>query len=274
MDDDVRFALRFRANEYGIFDEDLIQRLFVIFEQNQFNDIEELITKSFDTNILNNQDDYIEYSIDSNAHIQNIQELDSYRYIRTEGLINVTQQNQARRQYNQRYPIIQNNIQPNNVAFQQLGPFAQLIGDLQNMFNMVPINNIMGGGLNPYAPVRVAMTKESLDKIKKLSYEDVKKELPNLDINEKCAICWEKLSENIEELKDYRILPCKHVFHSVCIDEELENYSYHCPTCKKECGEHEAKLDDNVDEDDDIDDNDDELDDNITDHYDYMEIAD
>ena len=75
-----------------------------------------------------------------------------------------------------------------------------------------------------------------------MTYDEIKEVLPNLDINEKCAICWDRLSDPSEELKYYKILPCSHPFHSVCINEELSNYSYHCPICKKECGESEAII--------------------------------
>lgn len=47
-----------------------------------------------------------------------------------------------------------------------------------------------------------------------------------------CTICIYDF-ENNEKIKQ---LPCGHLFHPNCIDNWLGNYSYKCPTCKKEIG--------------------------------------
>lgn len=264
MDEDVKFAIRLRANEFGIYDEELIQRLFSTFQNNQYNDIEDIIEETFDTDILSTDNDYIQYTFDSQSYINNINELESYRNVRTSAPINNRLQQQARAQYNLQFPpqqFFSNQHQHHPLhLLNQMNPFIQIFDQLSNQIysngnisgvsSMSNMMNMMMGGMNPYEPVRVRMTKDSLNKIKDKSFDEVKNELPELDQNEKCAICWEKLSDQIEELNTYKILPCKHVFHSACISEELENYSYHCPTCKTECGDHEAILGEEEDNDD------------------------
>ncbi|AYV76955.1 MAG: RING finger protein [Barrevirus sp.] len=231
-DNDVRYAIRLRAHEYGIFDEDLIERLFCEFEKKQYEDISDIINETF----IDYQEDigeegYIEPSeTGSLSHDLTISDLESTRYFDSANSLNVGQQDALRTEYNNRYPP----MLPQNMY--QVNPFAQLFGN----FPPLQADNFV----NPFTSVKVTMTKDALSQIKDLTYDELIEILPNLDPLEKCAICWEKLSEPIDDLKFYKVLNCNHCFHSVCITEELENYSYHCPTCKTECGDHEVKAGD------------------------------
>ena len=49
------------------------------------------------------------------------------------------------------------------------------------------------------------------------------------------------LSEDNDNFK-YNCLPCNHSYHTECIKQYLKDYDYHCPICKKECGDHVAKI--------------------------------
>lgn len=114
----------------------------------------------------------------------------------------------------------------------QGGPFDILNG-LNGLFNgIVNMNNDR---------VPVTLTDDALTKLEDISYEKVKEKVQNLDEDEQCSICFSKLNEESEKYK-YNVLPCNHVFHNVCIKEYLQDYDYHCPICKTECGEHEAKI--------------------------------
>lgn len=57
-----------------------------------------------------------------------------------------------------------------------------------------------------------------------------------------CSICMGDFGES-DDNETYTILPdCKHTFHTNCVKEYLRNYNYHCPVCRKPCGDHEAKI--------------------------------
>ena len=244
MDEDIRFAIQVQANEHGIFDDELIDRLVDEFQNNNYDNTGDIIDNTFDMTQHNlNGDDIIEYTFNTASHRSNMDDLQSYHNINQYEQINDRQQRQLRAQL---YPNNRTTVlAPNNIG----GLFQQLLGQLGSMTVTAPnipsmfsnLNNLMNEEL--MTPVRVTMTQESLDKLSNLTYNQIKVKLPNLDEDEKCAICWAKLSEQIEDLKYYKILPCNHVFHSECISIELSNYSYLCPTCKTECGEHEAKID-------------------------------
>ena len=66
----------------------------------------------------------------------------------------------------------------------------------------------------------------SEDKIKKLSREIFSK---NKFMEDKCIIC----QYEFEKGEKIVVLPCKHCFHSDCIEEWLKNQKT-CPFCKEE----------------------------------------
>jgi len=90
--------------------------------------------------------------------------------------------------------------------------------------------------------VPIVLKKNESDKLEnnKLSYNDLKNN--NDDTNSKCTVCLEKYEDDDKDNKQFIKLPCKHIFHATCIMEWLKNYNYTCPVCRKECGEHYAKL--------------------------------
>ena len=232
MDTDIRFAIEVQANDHGIFDEELIDRLVSEYMKNNCCDVEEIINDTFDTNFLDTGHN-IQFSIGGNGHATNVTELNTYRNSDYYEEINSREQRQL---------LVQLGGLPAVPSF-----FSLYNQFTQGQFPDI-LNNIFGtlGTLGTdYAPVRVTMTQESLDKLIDMSYEQVLEKVPNLDKDEKCAICWSKLSDKItiDGIETYKVLPCNHVFHSECITEELSNYSYICPTCKAECGDHEAKID-------------------------------
>jgi hypothetical protein len=52
------------------------------------------------------------------------------------------------------------------------------------------------------------------------------------NLDNKCNVCMDDMNKDEEII----ILPCKHTYHSNCIDEWLNNYNYKCPICKVEVG--------------------------------------
>ena len=117
-------------------------------------------------------------------------------------------------------------------SFTQIGNFMNQLNGLNALFP---------------EPVTSTLTSGALNNIQDITYQEIKNKLPNIDINEQCAICFAKLTED-QETNKYNILPCEHTFHSACIKEYLKEYDYHCPICKEECGEHapKTKIDDSL----------------------------
>ncbi|ORZ21112.1 hypothetical protein BCR42DRAFT_406844 [Absidia repens] len=55
-------------------------------------------------------------------------------------------------------------------------------------------------------------------------------DLTTYDGEMECPICLDHVDQSVE----YRVLPCRHTFHTSCIDPWLINYKSTCPVCSKE----------------------------------------
>jgi len=91
--------------------------------------------------------------------------------------------------------------------------------------------------------VPIVLKQEEIDKLKNsgLSYKDLIELNHDLD-DGKCVICLDEYNSGDKDEKKFILLPCKHIFHKDCILEYLKNYNYKCPICRKDCGEHFAKI--------------------------------
>lgn len=248
IDDDMAFALKIEANEHGIYDENLIENLLDEFRKTKKADIDDILDENFD--FEDNEQD-IEYFTDSEDYQQNINHI--YRYNTTDDfeIINNREQMLLRGQLNQimNIPTLNQNSLFNMISSLGINsiPVSMNNGSVQIIsFTGDNINNPFEQLLNNMnvlfsEPVPVALTTESLNKLEELTYDEVLSKVENLDKEEQCSICFSKLTENTNEFK-YTILPCNHVFHSECIKTYLKDYNYQCPICKKECGNHEAKV--------------------------------
>lgn len=90
--------------------------------------------------------------------------------------------------------------------------------------------------------VTVTLTNEALDKLKRMSYHELKQQYDKLSDDENCSICLDKLSDNADKHTYIVLDSCHHIYHDECIIEYLKNYDYHCPLCRNECGEHVPNL--------------------------------
>ena len=277
MDDDILLAIRFQANDHGIFDENLIQSLFDAFVNNEFEDIDDVLNDTFKSSF--NDENNVEYAFENDTFIDDIDDLNETLYFEECELINEQQERSLRMQVTM--SILNQHMNPNGVPLVAHNPLAgqnPLAGHnpLFGMFNLMQngnmnngnmnngilngFNNFINQAINPLnggnafggilggingilnmLPVQVALTENALNQLDDLSYDQIKEKLTNLDENEQCSICLDKLSDNNDQHK-YTILPCNHVFHNNCIKEYLKDYDYHCPICKNECGDHEAKI--------------------------------
>lgn len=81
--------------------------------------------------------------------------------------------------------------------------------------------------------VKVLVTKESLDSIPVIKYDDEKISDDVKKKNSTCHICLEDFDKD----SDIRFIQCNHLFHKDCIDKWISTESYKCPICRKEVSE-------------------------------------
>lgn len=88
--------------------------------------------------------------------------------------------------------------------------------------------------------VKLVLKKSELDKLPKLTPEQLKQQLPSLTQEDVCPLCLEGYFT--EKKIVCSILPCGHHFCHPCIYKELSEYRHVCPLCKNNVGEYEAKI--------------------------------
>lgn len=77
--------------------------------------------------------------------------------------------------------------------------------------------------------IRTTITSEKLNELAPLTSKGINPDFrQNCYNHDKCSICLEEIT--IKHLG--RILPCKHIFHALCVDEWILNSSPCCPVCK------------------------------------------
>lgn len=278
---DIEFALRLQANDNGIYDEELIQTLFEEYKKSNFNDIKDFLGNTFDTFEDNSDElsDEFEFSSANPTYANKLNDLMKFvREIEFEPM-NDQAQRTATQNYNSRLfgqsgiqspfpngahaftsfldsmidpfptftPSFQLHAPPMRMGIGGFGGFAgmgsmgtpnftQFAGSIGNI-----LTTALNGNFDERVPV--TLTDDALNKITDISYDDAKTKI-NLPDDEQCSIC-QDLLKNDKDNHLYNILPCNHVFHSVCIKEGLKEYDYHCPICREPCGEHKPKLDGN-----------------------------
>jgi len=266
IDEDTLFALQLQASEYDIFNEnaELFDNLVKEFTNNNHEDIDDMLSKTFRTTFIDNPDFGIAFSEDEDEDslLNDLEQLDMMTYSDECELINENSERLLRQQIttNLTQNITQNNQQSitNQIALLNgnfgSGVFGNIgngvFGSINNILGMigseVNIETVMNGlnGIFAMEPVQVTLTPEALNQLDEITYEEVKEHIPEIDAEEQCSICLDKLIDKPEDHK-YTILPCNHIFHSNCIKEYLKDYDYHCPICKSDCGEHKPKIDGN-----------------------------
>jgi hypothetical protein len=118
---------------------------------------------------------------------------------------------------------------------QQLQPILPTENALLNLLNglfahtapqyqMPPLHPliIQQFGLPP--PVVSILDENETNKLKKYKIEK--------KFEETCSICMGEMDVN----EDACELPCKHIFHSECVEPWFKQYNYICPNCKQEVG--------------------------------------
>ena len=174
------------------------------------------------TNVITENDSFDEFI----PPTDNYNEL-AVRYIRTRGrrpisrprMFNITQTNMMHSTVH----VFRNNL---------MNMFT-ILGNAQQGYNM--------------QNVPLVLKKEEVDKMEndKLSYNDLSEENESFT-EEKCTICLENFEDcDDPNEKKFIKLSCGHVFHDECILKWLKKYNHTCPICRKKCGEHYAKTDEN-----------------------------
>lgn len=91
--------------------------------------------------------------------------------------------------------------------------------------------------------VPLTLTENSLKSLPVYNLPELKNKV-NISKDDQCSVCLGNiLDDDANNL--FILLKCNHFFHKSCITEHLQNYDYHCPVCRSECGEHMAKIENN-----------------------------
>jgi hypothetical protein len=103
------------------------------------------------------------------------------------------------------------------------------------IFNMINnINQLIVFPANiglppPMEDIKLVITNDAIKTLPLNFYKVLK-----LDDDATCSICMDDMLD-----KDIvRLLPCKHLFHRLCIDKWIKLESYKCPVCRQPSGEH------------------------------------
>ena len=220
---DIELAVRLEANDDGIFDEEIIKKMIEDYkENNYFDEIEE--EEIWENNFVQESTTNFETSLNLLNILESLNiQINQEPLQNPLTVFNIVESftTQINQQILPPYVFIQNHPQV-------LNPFS-----FQNIFQM---NNNMFS-----EKVSVTLSEKALKSLKEVKYEEIKNIVKNFDSDENCSICLCTLTEDTS-LHKYMILPCNHVFHSECIKEWLMNHDYHCPICKRECGEHVANI--------------------------------
>lgn len=88
--------------------------------------------------------------------------------------------------------------------------------------------------------VKLVLKKHELDKLPKLTPDELKQQIPSLADDDVCPLCLDGYFTDKPIVCS--ILPCGHHFCYPCIYKELSEYRHVCPLCKNNVGEYEAKI--------------------------------
>lgn len=113
------------------------------------------------------------------------------------------------------------NIGGHNITYQIGGQSLHNIGSIFNQILEDPVD---------MEDVILVIKDDVLAKLEVNLYKVLKKKSDET----LCSICTDEFYD--EDI--VRFLPCKHVYHRVCIDIWLKTKSYKCPSCRKECGQY------------------------------------
>ena len=123
------------------------------------------------------------------------------------------------------YGIPENNT-INNPPTQNISNFLSQATNLINVLNSIS-NNIAPQNMEDVA---VTLDKNDLEKIETKVLSE--------KLETTCSVCMCDMDKD----EEVSILPCKHVFHTDCINEWLVKYNYKCPICRKECGKSNYEI--------------------------------
>ena len=108
---------------------------------------------------------------------------------------------------------------------------------LRQSLSIIILNNIFNSN-NNMEDVKLILSEEELNKIPTNTFKNIDNNLKDSSNINKCSICQDNYNDN----DNVKILKCKHIYHSDCIDNWLGNHSHKCPYCRESAGEYIAKT--------------------------------
>ena len=104
-----------------------------------------------------------------------------------------------------------------------------IINMLSNISQLIVFPANIPNLVQPMEDIKLVITNDALNTLPLNFYKNLK-----LEDDTTCSICMDNMLE-----KDItRLLPCKHLFHRLCIDKWIKTESYKCPVCRHPSGSH------------------------------------
>ena len=105
-------------------------------------------------------------------------------------------------------------------------------GIFRQFYQILNIINVVFPNFDHLENVKNTVIKEELDKLQIVYFSELKTD------EKECSICL----DTFEPDSKIRLIDCKHVFHSDCLDIWLLQHDYKCPHCREKIANYKSDI--------------------------------